>query len=78
MSHDAAVDYITSLLRFPVQETTVSLVRAAFASRARWQISYWDAAIVEADRTLRCDTLYSEDVQHGQDFDGVRVVNPFL
>ena len=68
---------MNSLLRFPVQEMTVPLMHAALVARARWQINYWDAAIVEAARSLSCDTLYSEDLQHGQDFDGVLVVDPF-
>ena len=37
-----------------------------------------DAAIVEAARIAGCDTICTEDLQHGQDFDGVRVVNPFV
>lgn len=77
VAHDAAVAFITSLLRFPVQEITVPLVRAAFVARARWQISYWDAAIIEAARMLGCALVYSEDLQHGQDFDGIRIVDPF-
>lgn len=28
--------------------------------------------------TLGAGVLYSEDLNHGQDYDGVRVVNPFL
>lgn len=42
-----------------------------------WQLSYWDAAIVEAARTLGCEEVLSEDLNSGQDFDGVRAVNPF-
>lgn len=41
-------------------------------------LSYWDAAILEAARTSECERLLSEDLNHGQDYDGVRVVNPFL
>jgi predicted nucleic acid-binding protein len=43
----------------------------------RFQISYWDAAVVAAAKRLNCRTLYSEDLSDGQDYDGVRVVNPF-
>lgn len=77
LSHESAVAFLTTLLRFPVQEITVPLVRAALATRARWRLSYWDAAIVEAARAAGCDTICTEDLQHGQDFGGVRVVNPF-
>jgi predicted nucleic acid-binding protein len=50
---------------------------AAFETRERYGISYWDAAIVEAARAARCDVLLSDDLGDGQDYDGVRVENPF-
>jgi predicted nucleic acid-binding protein len=77
LAHDEAVGLINSLLRFPVQETTLALVQAALAARRRWQLSLWDAAIVEAARALGCETLLSEDLQHGREYDGVRVIDPF-
>lgn len=33
---------------------------------------------LEAARTRDCEVLFGEDLNHGQDYDGVRVVNPFL
>lgn len=62
LSHDAAVAFIDTLRRFPVQDITVPLMRAALATRARWGISYWDATIVEAARSLACPLLLSEDL----------------
>ena len=47
------------------------------ATRERYQISYWDAAIIEAARMLGCDTVLSEDLSDGQDCGGVTVENPF-
>ena len=78
LNHTDALAFISKWLRFPVQEMTVPLLLAALSTKERWQISYWDAAIVEAARSLGCRELFSEDLQHGQDFSGVRVVNPFL
>ena len=40
-------------------------------------ISHWDALIVAAALHQGCETLLSEDLQHGQIIEGVRVVNPF-
>lgn len=77
LEHEQAVALVESWLRFRVQETTAALMRNAFASAARWRISYWDAAIVEAAREAGCATLLSEDLQDGMDFAGVRVHNPF-
>jgi predicted nucleic acid-binding protein len=44
----------------------------------RHGLSCRDGAIVAAAATLEAPTLYTEDLQHGQRFGRVRVVNPFL
>jgi predicted nucleic acid-binding protein len=72
-----ASQLVEAFLRFPVQETSVALMTAAFASAARFRISYWDAAVLEAARSLGCRTVLSEDLAHGRDYDGVVVRNPF-
>lgn len=77
LTHEQAIGLAESFLRFPVQIIDVSLARAAFAARDRYQISYWDAAIIEAARALGCDVVLSEDLTDGHDYSGVRVVNPF-
>lgn len=53
------------------------LVLLAVAAAVRWQISLSDALIVEAARRAGAATLLSEDLQHGMDFEGVLVENPF-
>ena len=53
------------------------LILLAVAAAERWQISLWDALIVEAARRAGAATLLSEDLQHGMDFGGVVVENPF-
>ena len=73
---DAAA-FVEKWMRFPVQETTVGVMREAFAASVRWQISYWDAAVVEAARTFGCREVLSEDLNAGRDYGGVRVANPF-
>ena len=40
-------------------------------------LSYWDGAILAAARSLGCDAVYSEDLSAEQDYDGLRVINPF-
>ena len=77
LSHEQAALLIESFLRFPVQETTVALMQAALEAAGRFHISYWDAAIVEAARALGCRTVLSEDLNHGQNCSGVKVLNPF-
>ena len=75
--HDHATGLIESWCRFPIQETTVELVRAALVTRQRFGISYWDAAILEAGRALGCDVVLSEDLHGATDYDGIRVEDPF-
>jgi len=77
ISHAEAVAFIQALCGFPVQELTVNVLQSALATRHRYQISYWDAAIIEAARALGCREVLSEDLSHGQDYGGVRVTNPF-
>jgi predicted nucleic acid-binding protein len=77
ITHEQATRLIESLLVFPVADITTSVVRAAMATRDRFAISYWDAAIIEAARSLGCEIVLSEDLADGQDYGGVRVENPF-
>jgi predicted nucleic acid-binding protein len=53
------------------------LVLEAIDAKQRFGISYWDAAIVTAAKQMGCLTLYTEDLNPGQMYDGVTVVNPF-
>ena len=51
-------------------------MRAIDISR-RYGISYWDAAIVAAAVNLGCGTLYTQDLNPGQTYEGVEVADPF-
>lgn len=67
-------DYLTWQMVTNVAEYTISVLEIEVKHR----ISFWDALIVNAAQTAGCTILYSEDMNHGQIFDSVRVVNPFL
>lgn len=58
-------------------QSSVPLYHDALAVRLRWGFSFYDALIVASARRAGCSTLYSEDLQHGQDLDGLVVVDPF-
>ena len=75
-SSDAAA-LVETWLAYPTLPLTADLVRDAIAFHERFQLSYWDAAILVAAKRLGCHTVYSEDLNEGQNYDGVRVVNPF-
>lgn len=61
----------------PVLPITHELVLAATTLRRRLRLSHWDSTIVAAARELACHTLYTEDLNHRQDYDGVQAINPF-
>jgi predicted nucleic acid-binding protein len=77
LTHEQAVKLVESFLRFTVATITRDVMLAALATRQRFGISYWDAAILEAARSLGCETVLSEDLNDGQDYAGVRVDDPF-
>jgi predicted nucleic acid-binding protein len=77
LTHEHAVSLVESFLRFPVAPITPALVTAALETCERFQISYWDAAILEGARALGCEVVLSEDLSDGQDYAGVVVENPF-
>lgn len=77
ITHEQALGLVESFRRFPVQETTIGVVLAAMSTRHRFELSYWDAAVLEAARELGCEVVLSEDLSDGQDYAGVRVENPF-
>jgi predicted nucleic acid-binding protein len=64
-------------LRFPVQDITSGIMLAALDARERYQLSYWEAAIIEASRAIGCTQVLSEDLGDGRDYGGVLVANPF-
>jgi predicted nucleic acid-binding protein len=77
LAHEQAAKLVESFSRFPVQPITTELMLSAMATRQRFGISYWDAAILEAGRSLGCEVVLSEDLSDGEDYAGVRVENPF-
>lgn len=77
ITHDQAAGLVEAWCRFPVQVTTVDVMRAALATRSRFGVSYWDAAILEAGRALGCSVVLSEDLDDATDYDGIRVEDPF-
>lgn len=77
LTHKEACTLIQSWQRYAVLPLTMELVENALMAQERWQLSYWDAAILEAARASRCEQLLSEDLSDGQDYGGVCVLNPF-
>lgn len=63
--------------RYDPVTITPSLIIEASAIHQRHGFSWWDSTIVAAALAAGADVLYSEDMQHGRDFDGLQILNPF-
>jgi predicted nucleic acid-binding protein len=57
---------------------TADLHNAAVKISARYRFRIYDSMIVAAALGARCAILYTEDLQHGQVIEGLRIVNPFI
>jgi predicted nucleic acid-binding protein len=78
IGHDEAIAMIEEIASSrPVIGTDIALMRLALQIKRRYGIAYWDAAVVAGARRLGAAVLVSEDLSHGQDYGGVRVLNPF-
>lgn len=67
---------VSRYLSWTVVDNTRALFRQALDTQQRFQLSYWDAAIIAAAQRAGVSTCWSEDLNSGQDYGGVRVVNP--
>ena len=72
-----ALRWVELLEQQPCVSVDSALVKRGAAISERYQISYWDGAILAAAEYLGAETVYSEDMSHGQTYGSVKVVNPF-
>jgi predicted nucleic acid-binding protein len=73
-TRDIVADYLT----WQVIVNGGESILEALDLEARYQISFWDALVLQAAQTSHAEILYSEDLSNGQQYGPVRVVNPFL
>ncbi|HEY4114674.1 MAG TPA: PIN domain-containing protein [Rhizomicrobium sp.] len=78
LSPPEALGWVERLARQQCVPINSAIVRNGIRISQRYHISYWDGAIVAAAEALGATTLYSEDLNHGQMYGSVQVINPFL
>lgn len=69
---------VRDLSQWHVHTPRASDVLNAIEMHQRHQISYWDATIIGSAARLGCSILLTEDLNSGQIYDGVQVLNPFI
>jgi predicted nucleic acid-binding protein len=79
MTLEEAEQYLATIFRplLRIQSSHV-LFADALHLRHRYRLSWYDSLILAAATQAQCKILYSEDFQHGQKFDHLQIVNPFL
>lgn len=77
MTHEDALEFMEPIMLLPVQAITREIFRDAVAISRRFRLSYWDGAILAAAHACGCEAVYTEDLSDGQDYEGLRVINPF-
>jgi len=68
----------TFLAMFPLVIPNAAAFARYFQLRARFRLSHWDTMLLAACHEAGVTTLYSEDMDAGTDYDGLRIVNPFI
>jgi predicted nucleic acid-binding protein len=77
LTRDQARVWIQTWMAFPMAAIDGELVLEAVNVADRFQTSHFDAQILVAAKRMGCSIVYSEDLSHGQVYNGVKVINPF-
>lgn len=73
-----AQQLVRDLVAWQPAAIDLPVMERAWALHRSHSLSWWDALIVSAAQAQRCSVLLTEDLQHGQFFDELRVVDPFV
>lgn len=77
LDKSVAEQIINELSTLPVKQIDILLIKAAIKRNKKDQVSFWDALIIETALVAGATILWTEDMQHGREFDGLKVQNPF-
>jgi predicted nucleic acid-binding protein len=77
LSAEGAEEVIRKMAVLPVVELDWVLVLRAVDIHKEYGISYWDSLIIAAAEKAGCGRIISEDLNAGQSYHGIAVVNPF-
>ncbi len=75
---EIAKSIITSLDALETVTITSAIILDAIDTQLRWNLSFWDALILQTAKVSNCTILYTEDLNHEQLYGNVQVFNPFL
>lgn len=73
-----ARSFLSRYSAWPVYRPDVQDLSCASEISERYQLSFWDFMIIVAANQSMADVLLTEDLQHGQNIEGIRIKNPFI
>jgi len=77
LTYAKALEVVEEYLTWTIVENSGKLLTNAIELQQRAHLSFWDAMVVQAAIEAGCDKLYSEDLNAGQRFGSLVIVNPF-
>jgi predicted nucleic acid-binding protein len=78
LGSDLIKEIISDLANWRLHTPEVTDLLRAIDIQQKNKISFWDAMVVQSALKLGCSTLLSEDLNDGQSYEGMQVVNPFI
>lgn len=72
-----AAQVILDLSRWATHVIGVEDILAAIEIHQKHGLSFWDALIIQSAKFLGCEVLWTQDLNTGQIYEGIRVMNPF-
>jgi len=73
LTPDNAREWVRVIAMKPCQPVTSEVVVAGIDHARRYQLSYWDGAIIAAAERIGARVVYSDDLNHGPTYGSVRV-----
>ncbi len=77
LSINHAKKEIELLAHLEVCELDLNMIRHAIEHQKKFKINYWDGLIIAAAQKSHCQLIYSEDLNHSQNYGETKVINPF-
>jgi predicted nucleic acid-binding protein len=77
LAEAAAAAMVERLADLPVVSVDADLVSKAIAGSRAWQVSFWDALIIEAAGSAGCNVVLSEDLAGDRAYGAIEVRDPF-
>ena len=77
LSRDQEGRWLREWFEFKITAITILTFHKALELHLSYQLSHWDSLIIASAQETKCSIVYSEDMNHGQNYDGVQVINPF-